>query len=105
METGVVENKKQDSNMIKYISGGLLIQSKDNAKIGKDDCRVVTKTQPTEQQWNDLMFAWKSVKNVKSNAIVYAKNGKSIGIGAGQTSRVDSAVIGAKKIKSFSKKN
>jgi phosphoribosylaminoimidazolecarboxamide formyltransferase/IMP cyclohydrolase len=101
LETGVVENKKQDSNMIKYISGGLLIQSKDNAKISKDDCRVVTKTQPTEQQWNDLMFAWKSVKNVKSNAIVYAKNGKSIGIGAGQTSRVDSAVIGAKKIKSF----
>ncbi len=101
LETGNIANKKHDSNVMKYISGGLLIQSRDNVKINKDDCRVMTKTQPTEQQWNDLMFAWTSVKNLKSNAIVYVKNGKTIGIGAGQTSRVDSANIGAKKIKSF----
>ena len=78
----------------KRIGSGLLIQTSDLHPIGPDDCRVVTRREPGEQEWADLMFAWKVARMVKSNAIVYASGGRTIGIGAGQMSRVDSARIG-----------
>ncbi|RPH99421.1 MAG: bifunctional phosphoribosylaminoimidazolecarboxamide formyltransferase/IMP cyclohydrolase PurH [Lysobacterales bacterium] len=78
----------------KRVGGGLLVQTSDLHPIGRDDCRVVSRRVPTEHEWNDLMFAWKVARMVKSNAIVYAADGRTIGIGAGQMSRVDSARIG-----------
>jgi len=78
---------------VKRVGGGLLLQTADNVSVGKSDCRVVSKRQPTAAQWKDLLFAWKVVKMVKSNAIVYAAAGQTRGIGAGQMSRVDSARI------------
>ena len=77
----------------KRVNGGLLIQGRDTGMVTRDDLKVVTKRQPTEEQFNDLLFAWKVAKFVKSNAIVYVKNGQTIGVGAGQMSRVYSAKI------------
>ncbi|MSQ98066.1 MAG: bifunctional phosphoribosylaminoimidazolecarboxamide formyltransferase/IMP cyclohydrolase [Xanthomonadales bacterium] len=77
----------------KRISGGLLVQTTDLAQVRRADCRVVSKRAATDAQWNDLLFAWNVVKMVKSNAIVYAAAGRTLGIGAGQMSRVDSARI------------
>ncbi len=81
----------------KRVNGGLLVQSRDIGMIGSADLKVVTKRAPTEQEINDLIFAWKVAKYVKSNAIVYAKNRQTIGVGAGQMSRVNSARIAAIK--------
>jgi len=78
----------------KRIGSGLLIQTSDLKLLAREDCRVVSKRQPDEQQWQDLMFAWKVARMVKSNAIVYVSGGRTVGIGAGQMSRVDSARIG-----------
>ena len=79
--------------VIKKVSGGILIQSDDNFIVPQADLKCVTKRQPTDEEINDLMFAWKVAKFVKSNAIVYVKNKQTIGIGAGQMSRVISAEI------------
>lgn len=81
----------------KRVTGGLLVQNQDLGAITKDSLTVVTKNAPSEQQLNDLLFAWGVAKYVKSNAIVYAKNGQTVGIGAGQMSRVNSARIAAIK--------
>jgi phosphoribosylaminoimidazolecarboxamide formyltransferase/IMP cyclohydrolase len=81
----------------KRVNGGLLVQDQDLGMITKDDLKVVTKRAPTEQEIDDLIFAWKVAKYVKSNAIVYAKNRQTIGVGAGQMSRVNSARIAAIK--------
>lgn len=81
----------------KRVNGGLLVQSRDNGMISADDLKVVTKRAPTEQEIHDLIFAWKVAKFVKSNAIVYAKHRQTVGIGAGQMSRVNSARIAAIK--------
>jgi phosphoribosylaminoimidazolecarboxamide formyltransferase/IMP cyclohydrolase len=78
----------------KRIGGGLLIQTSDLHPLGREDCRTVSSSEPDEQQWRDLLFAWKVARMVKSNAIVYAAGGRTVGIGAGQMSRVDSARIG-----------
>jgi phosphoribosylaminoimidazolecarboxamide formyltransferase/IMP cyclohydrolase len=78
----------------KRIGSGLLIQTSDLNPLTREDCRIVSLRQPDEQQWLDLMFAWKVARMVKSNAIVYAAGGRTVGIGAGQMSRVDSARIG-----------
>jgi len=78
----------------KRVGSGLLIQTSDLNPLDRDACRVVTKRQPDEQQWLDLLFAWKVARMVKSNAIVYVDGGRTVGIGAGQMSRVDSARIG-----------
>ncbi|WP_373050263.1 bifunctional phosphoribosylaminoimidazolecarboxamide formyltransferase/IMP cyclohydrolase [Thalassovita aquimarina] len=83
----------------RQVSGGMLVQDRDNGFIGMDDLKVVTKIAPTEEQMKDLLFAWKVAKHVKSNAIVYVKDGATVGVGAGQMSRVDSALIAAKKAK------
>ncbi|WP_323766464.1 bifunctional phosphoribosylaminoimidazolecarboxamide formyltransferase/IMP cyclohydrolase [Antarctobacter sp.] len=81
----------------KQVSGGLLVQDRDNGARSLDDLKVVTKIAPTEAQMLDLLFAWKVAKHVKSNAIVYVRDGATVGVGAGQMSRVDSAMIAAKK--------
>jgi phosphoribosylaminoimidazolecarboxamide formyltransferase/IMP cyclohydrolase len=81
----------------KRVNGGLLVQDRDLGMIARDDLRVVSKLQPTQQQWQDLLFAWKVAKFVKSNAIVYAANGQTVGVGAGQMSRINSARIAAIK--------
>ena len=77
----------------KRVNGGLLVQNRDSGQVDMEDLKVVSKVQPTEQQMKDLAFCWKVAKYVKSNAIVYAKNGQTIGVGAGQMSRVYSAKI------------
>jgi len=79
------------------VTGGLLIQQPDRGLVKREDCRCVTARAPSEQEWADLLFAWKMVRMVKSNAIVYAKDGRTLGVGAGQMSRVDSARIAAWK--------
>jgi len=81
----------------KRVSGGLLVQDRDIALVQRADLRVVTRRQPTPVQFDDLLFAWKVAKFVKSNAIVYASDSRTLGIGAGQMSRVDSARIGLGK--------
>jgi len=78
---------------LRKVSGGILIQDQDNAVVTASDLKIVTKRQPSEQEIRDLLFAWKIVKYVKSNAIVYVRDEQSIGIGAGQMSRVYSAKI------------
>ncbi|HYQ71483.1 MAG TPA: bifunctional phosphoribosylaminoimidazolecarboxamide formyltransferase/IMP cyclohydrolase [Gammaproteobacteria bacterium] len=81
----------------KRVNGGLLVQDRDLGKIGAADLRVVTKRAPTDQQMLDLLFAWRVAKFVKSNAIVYCRDGMTIGVGAGQMSRVYSARVAALK--------
>ncbi len=81
----------------KRVNGGLLVQSADMGMISSDDLKIVTQRIPTEAEVHDLVFAWKVAKYVKSNAIVYAKNRQTIGVGAGQMSRVNSARIAAIK--------
>jgi len=82
---------------MKTVAGGLLVQDRDRGRITKDDLKVVTKIAPTEAQLDDLLFAWRVAKHVKSNTIVYAKDRATVGIGAGQMSRIDSARIAARK--------
>lgn len=81
----------------KRVNGGILVQDNDNGIITAADLKVVTKRQPTEDEIRDLLFTWKVAKMVKSNAIVYGKNGQTVGVGAGQMSRVNSARIAAIK--------
>jgi len=73
------------------------VQGKDNGRIALDDLKVVTKRAPTEAELADMLFAWRVAKHVKSNAIVYVKDGATVGVGAGQMSRVDSTRIAARK--------
>jgi len=82
---------------IKRVSSGLLMQSADNHELALADLKVVTKKQPTPEQLQDLLFAWKVAKYVKSNAIVFCKGGMTMGVGAGQMSRLDSARIASIK--------
>jgi phosphoribosylaminoimidazolecarboxamide formyltransferase/IMP cyclohydrolase len=88
---------------LKKVSGGFLLQSRDNGRVVLETLKVVTKRKPTEQELNDLVFAFKVAKHVKSNTIVYAKDGATVGIGAGQMSRVDSARIAAWKAQEAAK--
>jgi len=82
---------------LKRVGGGLLIQDKDVISHDPSTLKVVTKKQPETKQMDDLLFAWVVAKHVKSNAIVYARNGEALGIGAGQMSRVDSARLAVEK--------
>ncbi|OOE64403.1 MULTISPECIES: bifunctional phosphoribosylaminoimidazolecarboxamide formyltransferase/IMP cyclohydrolase [Salinivibrio] len=77
----------------KRVNGGLLVQARDQGMVGLDDLRIVSERQPTDKELNDALFCWKVAKYVKSNAIVYAKDSMTIGVGAGQMSRVYSAKI------------
>ena len=83
--------------VLKNISGGILVQDADVRPLEEADLKVVTKRAPTPEETRALLFAWKVCKHVKSNAIVYARDGQTVGVGAGQMSRVDSAKIGAMK--------
>ena len=96
---GDLPNPEERATQLDYkrVNGGLLVQDQDLGMITKSDLRVVTERAPTEAELDDLIFAWKVAKYVKSNAIVYAKNRQTIGIGAGQMSRVNSARIAAIK--------
>ena len=98
LEAGVRRDDIQRLNM-KRVSGGLLVQDNDQGMISRDNLEIVTKRKPSIQEFDDLIFAWHVVKYVKSNAIVYAKDKKTIGVGAGQMSRVYSARIAAIKAK------
>ena len=86
-----------DKWTMKYVSGGMLVQDADVRPLTSADLKVVTTRQPTEGEMRALLFAWKVCKHVKSNAILYARDGQSVGVGAGQMSRVDSCKIGAMK--------
>jgi phosphoribosylaminoimidazolecarboxamide formyltransferase/IMP cyclohydrolase len=97
--TGGLPDPNRPGQTIAVIAGGILIQDRDNGSIVRDDLKVVTKRQPTEEELRDCLFAWTVAKHVKSNAIVYAKNGSTAGIGAGQMNRRDSARIAAMKAK------
>jgi len=80
---------------VKEIGGGMLVQTSDDHKLSRDELKVVTERQPTEEEIRALLFAWTVCKHTKSNAIVYAREGQTVGVGAGQMSRVDSVKIGA----------
>ncbi|GGE06634.1 bifunctional purine biosynthesis protein PurH [Aureimonas endophytica] len=95
--TGGLPDPRALGTTVRSVAGGLLVQSRDNGVIDDLDLRVVTKRAPTEAEMGDLKFAFRVAKHVKSNAIVYAKDRATVGIGAGQMSRVDSARIAARK--------
>jgi len=82
---------------LRQVSGGYLVQDKDNGRVGKEDLKVVTRRAPSDRELPDLLFAWTVAKHVKSNAIVYVNDGATVGVGAGQMSRVDSCRIAARK--------
>ena len=83
--------------VLKNVSGGALLQDVDERPLADADLKVVTKRQPTAEEKRALLFAWKVCKHVKSNAILYARDGQTVGVGAGQMSRVDAAKVGAMK--------
>jgi phosphoribosylaminoimidazolecarboxamide formyltransferase/IMP cyclohydrolase len=95
--TGGLPDPRAAGVTVKSVAGGLLVQSRDNAVVDDLELTVVTKRQPTERELADLRFAFRVAKHVKSNAIVYVRDGATVGIGAGQMSRVDSSRIAARK--------
>jgi phosphoribosylaminoimidazolecarboxamide formyltransferase/IMP cyclohydrolase len=102
--TGELPDPARPGLQMKSIAGGILFQSRDNGRIGRDALKVVTKREPTPQELEDCLFAWTVAKHVKSNAIVYAKGGSTAGIGAGQMNRLESARIAAWKAKDAAEK-
>ncbi|MFM9848412.1 MAG: bifunctional phosphoribosylaminoimidazolecarboxamide formyltransferase/IMP cyclohydrolase [Hyphomicrobiaceae bacterium] len=97
LTTGGLPDPRAAGLTVRSLSGGLLVQTRDNGSIDDLHLKVVTKRQPSAQEFADLIFAFRVAKHVKSNAIVYAKQGATVGIGAGQMSRIDSARIAAWK--------
>ncbi len=97
LTTGEMPDPQEKYRMVRRVAGGLLVQDADTARITADELKVVTDREPTQQELEDMIFAFRVAKHVKSNAIVYAKGGATVGIGAGQMSRVDSARIAAWK--------
>lgn len=97
LTTGSLPKPGAARNLVKSIAGGLLVQTADNGVITEDDLQIVTDREPTDEEMEDMLFAFKVCKHVKSNAIVYAKKQATVGVGAGQMSRVDSANIAVKK--------
>ena len=95
--TGGLPDRRASGMVFRTVSGGFLAQSRDIAVVEDMELRVVTKRQPTDAEWSDLKFAFRVAKHVKSNAIVYARAGATVGIGAGQMSRIDSSRIAAWK--------
>lgn len=87
--------KQMQALEYKQISGGMLVQTRDTHKLKRENLKVVSKREPTEDEIRDLMFAWTVCKHTKSNAIVYARDEQTVGVGAGQMSRVDSVRLGA----------
>ena len=99
MVADAMPDLKAKGRAIRNVAGGFLVQGRDSGHITESDLKVVTKVKPSDQQTADLLFAFTVCKHVKSNAIVYVKNGATVGIGAGQMSRVDSARIAHLKSK------
>ena len=97
LTTGGLPDPAAAGDTFRQVAGGFLVQGRDNGVILPADLKVVTKRQPTEAELRDLLFAWTVAKHVKSNAIVYAKDLATVGIGAGQMSRIDSTRIGQRK--------
>jgi phosphoribosylaminoimidazolecarboxamide formyltransferase/IMP cyclohydrolase len=97
MEVPTFSNRQQSGYDLKRVVGGLLLQERDRGMVAAKDCKVVTKRQPTEMELKALDFAWKVCKHVKSNAIVFTTDTQTVGIGAGQMSRVDSSKIAVMK--------
>jgi phosphoribosylaminoimidazolecarboxamide formyltransferase/IMP cyclohydrolase len=95
--TGAVADPKAEGLTVKSVAGGLLVQSRDNRNVDDTELKVVTKRAPSDQELADMRLAAKVAKHVKSNAIVYVKDGATVGIGAGQMSRVDSSLTGHRK--------
>ena len=95
--TGGMPDPAAPGHTVRSLGGGYLVQGRDNGRVGDSDLKVATKRVPTNAERADLLFAFAVAKHVKSNAIVYAKNGATVGIGAGQMSRVDSSRIAAWK--------
>ena len=93
LECGTWGNQRPQDFDYKRVNGGLLIQDRDNGMIIEQDLKVVSKRVPTDTEMTDMLFAWKVAKMVKSNAIIYTKNNQTIGVGAGQMSRINSARI------------
>jgi phosphoribosylaminoimidazolecarboxamide formyltransferase/IMP cyclohydrolase len=93
--TGELPDPARPGQTLAIITGGMLVQDRDNGRITRDQLKCATKRQPTEQELKDCLFAWTVAKHVKSNAIVYAKDGVTAGVGAGQMNRRDSARIAA----------
>jgi phosphoribosylaminoimidazolecarboxamide formyltransferase/IMP cyclohydrolase len=89
--------RPEEGRELRSVVGGLLVMDRDLGQIDRADCRVMTRRVPTEQEWSDLLFAWKVVKHVKSNAIVFARGDVTTAIGGGQTSRVESVRIAVLK--------
>jgi phosphoribosylaminoimidazolecarboxamide formyltransferase / IMP cyclohydrolase len=102
--TGPLADPTRSGMMLKTIAGGALIQSRDNGHVAPSDLKVMTKRAPTDAERADCLFAWTVAKHVKSNAIVYAKDGSTAGIGAGQMNRLESARIAAWKAKDAAEK-
>jgi phosphoribosylaminoimidazolecarboxamide formyltransferase/IMP cyclohydrolase len=95
--TGSMPDPQAGGFTVKSVAGGLLVQTRDNGRIVEADLKIVTKRAPSKAELADMLFAFRVAKHVKSNAIVYAKNAATVGIGAGQMSRVDSSRIAAQK--------
>jgi phosphoribosylaminoimidazolecarboxamide formyltransferase/IMP cyclohydrolase len=103
--TGELPDPARGGQTMAIIAGGILVQDRDNGVVTRDQLKVVTKRQPTEQELKDCLFAWTVAKHVKSNAIVYARDGVTAGIGAGQMNRRDSARIAAIRAKEAAEAN
>ena len=97
LETGPLESGSQGPSEIRSVAGGLLLQSRDTGTVSATDLRIVTRRQPTQAELGDLLFAWRVCKYVKSNAIIYVRDHMTVGVGAGQMSRVVSSKIAAMK--------
>ena len=97
LTTGALPDAKAKGLAFKQVAGGFLVQDRDAGHLAASDLKVVTKRAPTKAEMADLMFAWTVAKHVKSNAIIYVKDGATVGVGAGQMSRVDSTRIAARK--------
>ncbi|MBL0848850.1 MAG: bifunctional phosphoribosylaminoimidazolecarboxamide formyltransferase/IMP cyclohydrolase [Candidatus Liberibacter ctenarytainae] len=105
LKTCEVSDPRASGMLLKTVTGGILVQTRDNSVVDDQQLTIVTKRHPSAQELNDMKFAFKVVKHVKSNAVVYAKGGCSVGICSGQTSRVDSTRFAAMKSEDISRKS
>jgi phosphoribosylaminoimidazolecarboxamide formyltransferase/IMP cyclohydrolase len=94
---GALPDPREPSLSARSVAGGLLVQDRDNAVVDDMELKVVTKRAPSERELADMRFAWRVAKHVKSNAIIYVRDGATVGIGAGQMSRVDSSRVATRK--------
>jgi len=97
MLAGALPDPRASSLAMRTVAGGLLVQDRDNGVLREEALKVVTRRAPSPREMADLRFAWAVAKHVKSNAIVYARDGATVGVGAGQMSRVDAARLAARK--------